>query len=456
LTKPGQMTITPISITPSLDPQLFDPYLSDLKQLFSATRPAADVARSAAFVAALDGQPSRELRKLYSLHDLRQTGTYFTGSDLTAKVIAPVVAEISSFERIIDPSCGAGDLLVGAARHLPLLPTLSQTLKLWGKRLTGFDINSSFVATTRVRLALLAMQRLNLGSGTTASTDIELYFPNIRLQSGLDDWEVPAGRHLILSNPPFSHTQSPLKCEWANGRVSCAAVFVTKCLAQADHGSRLIAILPDVLRTGSRYVRWRKQVEECSNAMSVEILGRFDKQTDIDVFVLDATCSQSAGMASTWCMPTPVESTIGDLFEVHVGPVVGFRLNGQGPWHTFLHSSELPIDGKASDFATSIRFQGKTYEPPFVAVRRTSKAEYKTRCLATLVTGRSPLAVDDHLLIVSPKDGKVSTCKRLLKVLADAQTTTWMNARIRCRHLTVSALRDVPWIGGPEDEQSQL
>jgi hypothetical protein len=438
----------------SLDPKLFNSYLGGLQQLFSQLKPTADVARTAAFTAALDGQPSLELRRLYTLHDLRQTGTYFTGSELTTRILSTVATEIPLFERIVDPSCGAGDLLVGAARHLPLKSSLLPTLKLWGQYLIGFDINSSFVATTRVRLALLAMQRLNTGSNPGALSELETLFPNIRVQSGLDDWKIPGGKYLILSNPPFSHTQSPQSYGWAKGRVSQAAVFVMKCLEQATKGTRLIAILPDVLRTGSRYERWREKIEKSSNITSVKILGRFDKQTDIDVFVLDTKISATTGQVNRWSRPKQATHTVGDLFEIRVGPVVTFRLTGKGSWYPFVHSSELPIGEKVSIFGTNIRFEGKTYKTPFVAVRRTSKAEYKTRCLATVVTGQAPLAVDDHLLIAIPKDGRVSTCKELLLVLDDARTTEWMNARIRCRHITVSALRDIPWIGGDKDEQS--
>lgn len=436
----------------SLDPKLFNPYLGGLKRLFSGTKPGADPDRATAFASALDGQPSRELRKLYSVHDLRQTGTYFTGSELTSRLLESVADQIPSFERIVDPSCGAGDLLVGAARHLPLKSSLIATLALWGRRLVGFDINPSFVAMTRVRLALLAMQRLNVGSGPEEISGLETLFPHIRVNSGLDDWTISASRYLILSNPPFSHTQSPPKCEWAQGRVSLAAVFAMRCLQVSGPGSRLIAILPDVLRTGTRYQRWRKEVEKASNVTSVQILGRFDKQTDIDVFVLDAELSTVRGAVSTWSLPSRAKQSVGDLFDIRVGPVVGFRLTGKGPWYPFVHSTELPIGGSASTFTTNIRFEGKSYEPPFVAIRRTSKAEYKTRCLATVVTGKTPLAIDDHLLIAIPKDGKVSTCKKLLIVLEDAQTTKWMNARIRCRHLTVSAIRDIPWIDGESDE----
>jgi len=95
-----------------------------------------------------------------------------------------------------------------------------------------------------------------------------------------------------------------------------------------------------------------------------------------------------------------------------------------------------------------IRFAGTTYKPPFVAIRRTSKADYQMRCIGTLVTGSMSLAVENHILIALPKDKKVGTCKKLLDVLKRDTTSSWMNERIRCRHLTVGSVGDLPW---PED-----
>ncbi len=99
-------------------------------------------------------------------------------------------------------------------------------------------------------------------------------------------------------------------------------------------------------------------------------------------------------------------------------------------------------------FDQHIRFAGTTYKPPFVAIRRTSKADYQVRCIGTLVTGSTPIAVENHLLIALPKDKKVGTCQRLLEVVKRDATSAWMNERIRCRHLTVGSVGDLPW---PED-----
>ena len=96
-----------------------------------------------------------------------------------------------------------------------------------------------------------------------------------------------------------------------------------------------------------------------------------------------------------------------------------------------------------------IRFKGTTYKPPFVAIRRTSKADYQFRCIGTVVTGSELIAVENHLLIATPHDKTVSTCQKLLRVLQQESTSRWMNERIRCRHLTVGVVNDLPW---PEDE----
>jgi hypothetical protein len=58
--------------------------------------------------------------------------------------------------------------------------------------------------------------------------------------------------------------------------------------------------------------------------------------------------------------------------------------------------------------------------------------------------------VENHLLICQPIDERAPSCEELLDVLADPATSAWLDARIRCRHLTVRALRDVP-MPGPND-----
>src|SRR5258708_302546 len=103
-----------------LRPELFRPYVQTLAALLDASaREGADV-KQMELEAALDGQPSRELRRLYTTESLRNTGTYFTGSRLAHRLVNPFKPRLHNVERVVDPACGAGDLLVACARYLPL------------------------------------------------------------------------------------------------------------------------------------------------------------------------------------------------------------------------------------------------------------------------------------------------------------------------------------------------
>lgn len=52
--------------------------------------------------------------------------------------------------------------------------------------------------------------------------------------------------------------------------------------------------------------------------------------------------------------------------------------------------------------------------------------------------------VENHLIIIQPIDGQLQTCRKLLKKLKSNSVQEWINQRIRCRHLTVPAIRDIP------------
>src|SRR5205823_13949445 len=134
---------------------------------------------------------------------------------------------------------------------------------------------------------------------------LKQYFPYIRVQNGTDPWQLPHEVSSIMANPPFASTIAKEDCNWASGRVSQAAVFLDAYLHQASPGSNVYAILPDVLRTGSRYARWRKMVGQRARDISVKIIGRFDDITDVDVFFLElkVTDPGDARSDTTWGFP---------------------------------------------------------------------------------------------------------------------------------------------------------
>ena len=80
-----------------LRPGTFAPYVEHLATLLRATTSAGTGARKAELASALDGQPGRQLRKLYTIEALRETGTYFTGSALANRLVtAPKLMDHAS------------------------------------------------------------------------------------------------------------------------------------------------------------------------------------------------------------------------------------------------------------------------------------------------------------------------------------------------------------------------
>jgi hypothetical protein len=292
--------------------------------------------------AALNGEAASELRRLVSLKTRRRFGAFFTGSELAAKFIAHY-AKLRAGDVIHDASLGVGDLLLAAASRLPLQRTVDETLRQWGRQLTGNDLHLEFVRGAKARLALLALQRHGLnGSGVVSPAGL---FPGIRVADGLSQFAAyERATHLFL-NPPFCLVEAPATCKWAGGRITAAAIFVATALERAQPGTELLAILPDVLRSGSFTAQWRQQMEELADIKMVEPYGIFDESADVDVFLLRAVRLET-DQASTRRPWTKVANrkvtTIADFFNVHVGRVVPYRDPQTGREHRYIHPRCIP------------------------------------------------------------------------------------------------------------------
>jgi hypothetical protein len=424
----------------------FGSYVQNLKKLYlSATEPGAHANLFQEVNAALDGQAARELRRLVPLNDLRATGTFFTGSGLAGKVADRVLATIGAGARILDPACGAGDLLIACAKRLPSGRGFRETLDIWGRCLLGRDLEPDFVLAARLRLALAPLQR-GLVPKRGEKQDGQEPFTEIKVGCGRTDGEVIRRATHIVVNPPFNQVSAPAGCEWTSGMVSAAAVFMDECLQLASSGTRVVAILPDVLRSGDRYRRWRELIQRRARIEFVELFGQFDRWTDIDVFLLELQVGRAQdGDAGYWKYPVPAAGeTIGDRFDVSVGAFVPFRHSGQGAWHPYICARGIPPWCTIEKVTGHVRFTGTVHIPPFAVVRRTSRVGDKHRAVATVVCSSVPVVVENHLLVLRPKDGRRGTCEELLVALRRPEIDEWLDQRIRCRHLTVDAVRQLP------------
>jgi hypothetical protein len=397
---------------------------------------------------AVNGEASLRLAELVSAYGLKRTGAFFSNSGLSEQAAARVTIDAKAPTILIaDPACGAGNLLLAAARKLPIEQSLVATLQLWGQYLAGFDLHPEFIRATHLRLAILAVLR-GAEFDLPTKLPLERLFPNIRRGDGLRELATLKDVGHILLNPPFGPVATPRKCAWAKGKVTKAAVFFERCLEVLPSNIHVSGILPDVLRAGSRYQRWREAIENRATVLGITPVGNFET-ADVDVFLLDLrTHSQkpAEGMRGRWWADAKVKDTVGERFDVHVGAVVPHRLKkNEGPIYPFLHAKGLPFWGVFKPGDEEVSFAGKSVRPPFVAVRRTSSPSDRNRALGTIICGSQLVAVENHLLVCVPKSGGLAACKLLLKVLQEPATNAFLNQRIRCRHLTVGVVKEIPW-----------
>lgn len=418
-------------------------YVGDLERL--ATEPCTADSWRERIHAALNGQASTELRRLVSLKTRRRHGAFFTGSDLAAKFIAHYPT-LDATAVIYDASVGVGDLLLAAASRLPLGRTVDETLHQWGRQLTGTDLHSEFVHGAKARLILLARQRHDLKESSVVSSGA--FFPGIRVADGLRQFAAyERATHLFL-NPPFGLVHVPAQCEWAGGRITAAALFVATALERTLPGTELLAILPDVLRSGSFTAQWRRRIEKLAEIKLVEPYGIFDDNADVDVFLLRAIRRKSdqTPKQRRWTnAANRLTTTIADFFDVHVGRVVPHRDPETGKEHPYIHPRCIATWKTVRKFPQTRRHEGKVYKPPFLVIRRTSRPGHPYRATATVIAGKTPVAVENHLIVCEPKDGKFETCRVLMHKLKTKPVNDFLDARIRCRHLTVSSVAAIPF-----------
>ncbi|EHU9451663.1 N-6 DNA methylase [Vibrio vulnificus] len=381
------------------------------------------------------------LRELLTIEEMREAGSFFTGQELATAAVNLLPA-ITSRSVVLDPTCGAGNLLIEASRQLGVKSTLSETLLVWGQVLHGFDLHLHFVEATRLRIVIEALNR-----GVEQDCDLDEAFellPHIYVRDALDiiEQDLEHVTH-VLMNPPFTIWPSPKENYWKEGKVNAAGIVFDKYLRVLPEHSYISAILPDVLRSGSRYNEFR-QFTSASMQAEIKIWGRFNNKTDVDVFLLSGVVGENY-QAAVWHNAENAESTIADLFSVRTGPLVAYRDPEEGPEYPYFYPKICPQWKLVREATEKRRFTGKALKPPFVVIKRTSSPSDKHRASATLINLKEPVAIENHMIVVTPKDGKLDTCKKLMKVLQNPQTNNFLNERIRLRHLTVGVVKDIPF-----------
>ncbi|MGB0683779.1 MAG: N-6 DNA methylase [Magnetovibrionaceae bacterium] len=392
---------------------------------------------------AINGKAYSELRSRVPLDVRRAKGTFFTSEVLGEELISLIPQEITLAKTALDPCCGAGNLLLSYAKKLPVSTTLKDTIEAWGKVLFGFDTSNELVIATKLRLALLAKQR---GRFPSAVENVETLFPNIFVANALKQCEIFGTVDFILLNPPYQSVPAPDWYNFGAGKVSTAALFVDHVCRHLGPSTKVFCILPEVIRCGTRYRKLRENMAERVSAQSVQAIGVFDSWTDIDVFITELSAKEENKSVEIFAAQRPNSNfTVNDFFEVKIGPVVAYRSPKEGELRPYLETKTTPAWAQKHESREFRRFSGTVFKPPFVVVRRTSRPGDKYRAIGTIVRGKYPVAVENHLIVLRPKTGTVKQCKKLLRILKSDATTQHLDNNMRCRHLTVKAVKDIPW-----------
>ena len=391
----------------------------------------------------LNGVPYRVFRQSIDLCERRREGIFFSGPDLAREVAGLLHAKMPVGGLALDPTCGIGDLLLAYAEHLPIEATLEATVDSWGRQLAGIEKRAELAAMARARLVVLARAR---GRFVEPVARIDGCFPAIIVGNMFEESERIAQADGLLFNPPFGQTSDHTVSDWGTGQLSASALCLDSLVAKRAPAAPIAAVLPEVLRCGTRYARFRTRLADAGLGGHFASRGRFDAWTNVDVF----TTLLESGVSYLWQLPAIVSATVGNRFTVRVGSVVPHRHADEGRWYRFACAKTVPAWSTGFVPETGRRFQGTTHVPPFVVVRRTSSPGDRKRAVGAIILGDSPVAVENHLIVLTPNDGRFESCAELLAVLARDATTDYLNRVIRCRHLTTSSVMGIPWVATDE------
>lgn len=398
---------------------------------------------------------SIELEESYALSKLTQTqrknfGVFFTPFEL-AEIASKKFNYTEDNGTVLDPACGTGNLLLKVAEKLPSKSTTQETLKDWNQKLHGLDINDEFIEIAKKKIVKLAISRSTTVTTATLS-ELSNLLTNIRRGDFLVEHKSYIGTiDNVFMNPPFCPINTPNNISWSSGKSNAAATFMDISIKILPQNGKLVAILPDVLKSGSRYERWRAAMSEELD-YDTDDFGSFEKDVQIDVFFLNGVKSKNNDTRENKHATTEMNaSTLSNSFEVCVGPVVPHRDKATGINAPFAHAKILPAWTVVNQLSERITHSGKKISTPFIAIRRTSSPRDKYRIVGSIVNCQEAVAVENHIIVLRPLDGKLSTCKKMLNHLKSKEINDYINSNIRCRHLTVKVVKLLPTHGISDD-----
>lgn len=380
---------------------------------------------------------------LLTLSDRRKHGIFFSGSAWAQTLVSQL--EVGRWKRFLDPSVGTGDLLVEICMQLPLATSPNETLEDWSSRLAAVDLRESFLQIAWARIQAVAIAR-HREFGWVEEIPVLRNLPaSFRTGDALElALDLRAGDCVIM-NPPYQLSSAPDSSFVGAGKRSAAAFHLEHVIKEADIGVGIVALVPEVLRSGTSYQRFRKELSRRMDISAFKSFGSFGPSADVDVSILHGVTRKKSDASEKTVPQKEPCLTIGMKCSVRVGPVVPHRTVKNGEYYGYLTAKNSPAWAEILEASDFENYNSRLEQGPFVVVKRTSSPSDKKRARASLILSKKELLVENHLIIIRPDSGKVSDCRALLTRLKDPRTDRWLNENIRCRHLTVSALKNIPW-----------
>lgn len=420
-----------------------------LDQVSSATSAEG---RKALYTAAIRGEFTGGVYSRLDRESRRATGVFFSGEDWAKTLLAKIPK--GKWDRYIDPSAGVGDLLTAVATRFHRRKNLALTLKVWSRRLVAVDLEPEFIRLLWIRIVSLALVRHGYYQKPRAS--IFEVPSSFKVGDFLDLTIQFKKGDCIITNPPYQRISGG-GGKNGGGLRSAAAIHLERVLTQAPRGVGLVALVPDVLRCGTNYRKFREQLGEALPTVEIESHGQFSCGVDVDVAIISGiTGKRSAAKGRVLPAPPTITETIADRFKVSVGSVVPHRDPEDGELRPYIAARSLKKWEALREVLHWARFSSKMVTCPFVVVRRTSSPSDRKRAVATIIDLKFPVLVENHLIVIEPKSGGMTECLELLRSLEDPRTDDWLNAQMRCRHLTVGVIRSMPFHAeGAGDEHKE-
>ena len=420
-----------------------------LREYLRSLRGAVSSRRLPGNVSSLIHGAAEVVASSYSLHKRRRAGIFLSTPLLAAELVKNHQLHIATAAPVLDPAMGCADLLLACATRLPRRRSLAATLQLWSDVMWGFETNEDLIAVGKLRLVLLA-RILHPNSSGVGSDEIARLFGNFApadfLASNLS--KLPRGL-CVVANPPFTLRAAPRASATRSGTASAAALFLEKICREGPELSQISMLLPEVLRCGTSYRKLRAEIAQYVEVVDQRSLKRRDcwPDVDIDVFIgqyrrLSPEQVFAPDVVSRNAhLPSRPGKRLDELADLRVGPVVPYRTPHTGPWRKYITARSVPAWADRHVPLASRRYDGPFSQPPFLVVRRTSRPDRPYRAVGSLIVGEAPVAVENHLIIVKPKDGRLATCQDLLWALKGDAVNEQLDETMRCRHLTVESLK---------------